>query len=289
MTITAAILIGVLLGLTLGALGGGGSVLMFPALVYVLGEPARVATTESLFVVGVTALVATTRHARAKRVNWFSGLVFGLAGTVASYFGTAANRAVAPSVVLLAFSGVLFAAAFAMSVKLRRDARTRSVRRPSALAASRPSRQERPELSDSVEQESASDDLAQEMGASTSAKLGGAGSIVGFLTGFLGVGGGFVIVPALVIFVGYDMVVAVGTSLLVISINSGAALISRAGHETFHWHIILPLTAAAMASSLAGKRMTDSGSTETLTRWFIALLVCVAVYVAVRNVSTFIG
>ena len=84
-----------------------------------------------------------------------------------------------------------------------------------------------------------------------------AGLVVGFLTGFLGVGGGFIIVPALVLTLQYDMPTAVGTSLLIISVNSGVALLARSGHQRFHWSVIVPFTLAAIAGSTAGKRIAD--------------------------------
>jgi len=87
--------------------------------------------------------------------------------------------------------------------------------------------------------------------AATALKVVAAGLVVGFLTGFLGVGGGFVIVPALVLSLRYDMPTAVGTSLLVISLNSVVALLARGGHETFTWSVIVPFTLAAFAGSTA--------------------------------------
>ena len=112
-----------------------------------------------------------------------------------------------------------------------------------------------------------------------------AGLAVGFLTGLLGVGGGFIIVPALVMVLGYPMPVAVGTSLLVIAINSAAALAARVGHQTFHWSIIVPFTLAAIVGSLAGRRVAERVRPDTLTRAFSALLIAIAVYVTVRSVT----
>ncbi len=106
--------------------------------------------------------------------------------------------------------------------------------------------------------------------------------MVGFLTGFLGVGGGFIVVPALVLSLRYDMPTAVGTSLLVISLNSGVALLARGGHATFHWSVIIPFTVAAVVGSMGGKRVSDRVSGASLTRAFAVLLLLVAVYVLVR-------
>ena len=106
--------------------------------------------------------------------------------------------------------------------------------------------------------------------------------VVGFLTGFLGVGGGFIIVPALVLAMGFGMPTAVGTSLVIISITSLAALVERLGHGAIAWDVILPFTAAAIAGSLVGKRLSERVSPAVLTRAFAVLLVLVAGYVAVR-------
>ena len=109
-----------------------------------------------------------------------------------------------------------------------------------------------------------------------------AGLVVGFLTGFLGVGGGFVIVPALVLALGYEMPVAVGTSLLVISLNSGVALLARGAEGSFSWAVIVPFTLAAVVGSSGGKRLADRASGTALTRAFAVLLLLVAAYVIAR-------
>jgi len=112
-----------------------------------------------------------------------------------------------------------------------------------------------------------------------------AGFVVGFLTGFLGVGGGFIIVPALVLTLKYDMATAVGTSLVVISLNSAVALLAR-GQESFHWAVIVPFTAAAIAGSIAGKKVADRVTGPHLTRGFAVLLLLVAGYVLLQAALT---
>jgi uncharacterized protein len=258
-----AVALGVLIGLSLGALGGGGSILTVPALVYVLNEPARAATTESLVIVGITALVAAVGHSRAGHVRWAAGLTVGLIGVVASYAGTALNRSVDPDVLLLAFAGLIVIAAAAMLMRIRGGGSQASSEHAAVGAGAH--------------------------GAVTAAKVVAAGLLVGFLTGFFGVGGGFVIVPALVMALGYEMPIAVGTSLLVIAINSAAALLARAGHETLHWSVIIPFTLAAIVGSLAGKRVADKVSPLALTRAFVVLLFVVAIYVAVRSTLALTG
>ena len=97
-------------------------------------------------------------------------------------------------------------------------------------------------------------------------------------------GGGFVVVPVLVVLLGVPMPTAVGTSLLVISLNSAVALAARTGHGSFAWEVITPFTIAAVSGALAGKRVADRLSPGTLTVSFAALLVAVGAYVAIRAV-----
>lgn len=244
--------LGGLTGLFLGALGGGGSILTVPALVYLLGEPVRAAATDSLVIVGATALAAAVGHARAGRVRWATGLSVGAAGVLASYAGTAANRAVDPDVLLLAFAGLVAVAAVAMLARRHAPAATGGDVTPAARPAAR------------------------------AARIVAAGFAVGFLTGFLGVGGGFVIVPALVMALGYGMPEAVGTSLLIIAINSAAGLAARAGHGGFHWTVILPFAGAAVAASLASQQVAGRLPARTLVRAFACLLIAVAAYGVTR-------
>jgi uncharacterized membrane protein YfcA len=108
-----------------------------------------------------------------------------------------------------------------------------------------------------------------------------AGSAVGFLTGLFGVGGGFVVVPALALVLKLPMPQAIGTSLLVVAINSAVALASRIATTPIDWHITLPFAVAAIAGVLTGGRVADRLDPKRSLRWFAALLVAVAVYTAV--------
>jgi uncharacterized protein len=245
-----AVVAGAVIGLSMGALGGGGSILAVPVLVYALYLDPQAATTASLVIVGVTALVAAISHARAGRVDWRAALVFGGLGIPASIGGSLLNRAVDPQLLLLAFSALMLVAAAAMYRRSRASERTPTAPSPT--------------------------------GAPQVARVVVVALVVGFLTGFLGVGGGFVIVPALVLAMGFGMPTAVGTSLVIISITSLAALVARLGHGAVAWEVVLPFTAAAIAGSLLGKRVADRVPAATLTRAFAVLLVVVAAYVAVR-------
>lgn len=284
MTLAAALVLGIVIGVSLGALGGGGSILTVPALVYVLDEPARAATTGSLVIVGVTAMAGALGHARSGNVRWRSGGLFALVGVAASVAGTALNRLVAPDVLLLAFSALMLVAAFAM---LRRAAKAAVPLEPALVAPTRAAATGPGHpggLAPDAEQSPDSDPRWNpELNLSVGLKIAVAGSVVGFLTGFLGVGGGFIIVPALVMALDFPMSIAVGTSLLVIALNSVAALAARAGSESFHWAVIVPFTVAAIAGSVAGRRIAGRVSGASLGRAFAGLLIAVAVYVAIRT------
>jgi uncharacterized membrane protein YfcA len=119
-----------------------------------------------------------------------------------------------------------------------------------------------------------------DLGATTVLLAAGAG--IGFLTGLFGVGGGFVIVPALTLLLGLNMPEAIGTSLLVIAINSAAALTARAAATSIDWRIALPFTLAAIVGVLAGKGVGQRLDAQRSLRWFAALLVAVAVFTAIR-------
>lgn len=305
--ILLAIPVGLFIGLTLGALGGGGSILTVPALVYVLGQNAHGATTASLLIVGVTALAGMAAHLRAGRVDVRLGLVFGLLGVGGSYVGSRLSERVDQHVLLTAFSVLIVVAAVSMLRRTEKPAAVAvtaaagSAPAPSVtraqVSASETSRREVPllvpagrgvALAEPDWEETAGGAVVlgePDRGKSTSlVRMVVAATVVGLLTGFFGVGGGFVVVPALVLAVGIDMPLAVGTSLLVIAVNSASALLSRLGA---HAHIDLPLvvafTAAAVAGSLAGSHVVSRTTTKPLVRGFAVLLILLAVYTAVRS------
>ena len=118
---------------------------------------------------------------------------------------------------------------------------------------------------------------------STVIKVIVAGTIVGLLTGFFGVGGGFVIVPALVLALGFSMPEASGTSLLVITINSAVALTTRLQAGSIEWATVVPFTIASLIGVVVGSRLASKHDSTSLQRWFVGLLVVVAAYTAVHS------
>ena len=262
--------LGLAIGLTLGALGGGGAILTVPALVYLLGQEPRTATTSSLLIVGVTSLIAVLPHARAGRVRVGQGLMFGALGTGGSLGGSLLGARVAPQVLLTAFTGLMLVVAATM---LRRSWRGGSDTGDTDVTSEpiltlRPLTCACPRL----------------------VKVVVTATAVGMLTGFFGVGGGFVLVPALVLALSFPMPVAVGTSLLVIGVNSATALAARvatAGTE-LDWSLVAGFTVAAVLGSIAGGHLTSRLHPATLTRAFAVLLVVVAAYTASRSLPSLI-
>lgn len=257
--------LGFFIGLSLGALGGGGSILAVPALVYAAGQSPKHATTTSLVLVALTALIGIVPHWRAGRVRVAAGTIFGLAGIGGSLLGSHWNKAANPDVLLLAFSGLMLVAAYGMWRRVTRTPREVTLRSVGAAAA--------PPISPGIAR----------IQPITIVKVISAGTIVGLLTGFFGVGGGFVIVPALVLALGFTMPDAIGTSLLVITINSAVALTTRLQAGAIEWGTVIPFTIASLLGVLVGSRLAHTRDSTSLQRWFVGLLVVVALYTAARS------
>ncbi|HET6915082.1 MAG TPA: sulfite exporter TauE/SafE family protein [Acidimicrobiales bacterium] len=261
--------LGFLIGLSLGALGAGGSVLAVPALVYGAGQGARAATATSLVVVGLAAAVGMVAHYRAGRVRAGIGIAFGLTGVGGSIAGTALNRHLDPNLLLLAFSFLVVLAAWRMLVGCPTCTRVGEQK-----AILRPARDGETGSGRTV--------ILHRLDIKAAAAVVVAGTGIGFLTGLFGVGGGFVIVPALTLLVGLNMPEAIGTSLLVIAVNSVSALSTRLATTGINWAITVPFALAAIAGVMSGKRVAARLDAHKSLRWFAVVLVAVAVYTAVR-------
>jgi uncharacterized membrane protein YfcA len=263
--IAAAAGLGLLIGLVMGGLGGGGGVLVVPALVYLLGQSAQDATTGSVVIVGVAAVGGVLTRVRGG-IDWRTGLSFGALGIPAAYLGARLNQHVAQPVVLLSFATLTLLTATGLLLDTRRrTAAEECCSTPTGdRAGGAPLRTLPPRLH-------------------TAAKVAGCGLTVGFLTGFLGVGGGFLVVPALVIVVRMPMRLAVGTSLMIIVLNSASSFVSRLGAVSLDWRVIVPFTVGAVVSCVAAKSLAHRLSGTTLTRAFAILLVAVGAFVAVQN------
>jgi uncharacterized membrane protein YfcA len=260
--------LGLLIGVSLGALGGGGSILAVPALVYAAGQSPKHATTTSLVLVATTAVIGIMPHWHAGRVRFGAGTLFGLVGIPGSLLGSRWNDAADPDVLLLAFAGLMLVAATAMWRRAHRPASevARSLSAAAAPTTAAPTTT-----------------LSAPFGLARVLKVVAAGTVVGLLTGFFGVGGGFVIVPALVLALGFTMPEAVGTSLLVITINSVVALSTRLQTGSIEWGTVIPFTLASLVGVVIGTRLASTKDSTSLQRLFVVLLVGVASYTAIQS------
>lgn len=260
--------LGLVVGVVIGGLGGGGAVLTVPALVYVVGQSAQDATAGSVVIVGITAVVGVLVRVGGGLVRWRTGLALGAVGIPSAALGTLANQRVAEPVLLLSFAALTVLAAVALVADSRRD----------------PVEPDAPVAAGSGGGVAAPPAVASRVDLAV--KIVVCGAAIGFLTGFLGVGGGFLLVPALVIVLRMPMTYAVGTSLLIIAINSAAAFATRAGVTGFDWAVLVPFTVAAVAGSFLGKLVCERLSGATLQRAFAFMLLLVGTFVAVESVLT---
>jgi len=250
---TASALLGALLiGLTLGLLGSGGSILTVPVLVYLLHQPEKLAIAGSLAIVGGIALFALLPYARERRVEWRSVAWFGVPGMTGTWLGADLSHAVPGAVLLAVFALVMLAAAWSM---------WRGGFAPSAAAPPAPR---------------------------AAWKVVGDGFAVGLLTGFVGVGGGFLIVPALVLLGGLPMSRAVGTSLAIIVLNALSGLLGHrlqlAGQGlALDWSVIGAFIAVGGIGSLLGHRVASRLPQAALKRGFALFLVAMAVFILWRT------
>ena len=250
MDLLLAVPFGLAIGLTVGTVGGGGAILALPVLVYVLGEGVSPASTASLIVVALGASFGAGSQAREGRLCWRVALAFSLPAAAGAFVGTLANEAVDPRALVLAFVPVMLVAAV---VTYRRgDA--------SAVSGS----------------EDPGCPPALSLRATTS------GLAVGVLTGFFGVGGGFLIVPALTALLGLGMRRAIATSLAIITLTGLAALASHllAG-STPDWTLTAVLAAAAAVGAVAGSHLGGRLRPQTLAHAFGIVVAAVAVFLLV--------
>jgi uncharacterized membrane protein YfcA len=253
-------LIGALaVGFSLGMLGSGGSILTVPVLVYLLDHPDKVAIAESLAIVGAIAMLGAVPYARSKLVDWRTAVLFGLPGMAGTYGGAWLGGLVPGYVQLLVFAVVMLAAAHRMW------------RRSIAPATPPPS------------------DAPTPPAALRSVwKIGADGLCVGVLTGFVGVGGGFLIVPALVLLGGLPMRRAVATSLVIIALKSAAGfwkylgVLADAGSGV-DWTVIGLFVLVGFVGSLAGKSLSGRVNQPALQRGFAVFLVVMAAFILVKE------
>lgn len=237
----------VLIGISLGMLGGGGSILTTPILTYVAGMSPKTAIASSLFVVGVTSAAAVIAHARAGRVRWRTGLTFGAAGMLGAYGGGLLAAYIPGKLLMIAFGLMMAATAVAM------------LRTPRAITP--------------------------RTGELPVAKVVAEGVVVGVVTGIVGAGGGFLVVPALVLLGGLPTPLAIGTSLVVIAMKSFAGFAGHLDHVTIDWPITIGVTVAAVLGSLVGGRLVARLSPTALRRGFGLFVLVMAASVLLAELT----
>ena len=236
-----------LVGVSLGLLGGGGSILAVPILVYAVGMAAKPAIAVSLLVVGTTSLIGSFRHWRSANVDIRTAVLFGLVSMAGSYAGGNFAAALSDRFQLTLFAVVMLAASISMFRSGKSDTPAPAARLP---------------------------------------LVGASAAAVGLLTGLVGVGGGFLIVPALVLFAGQPMKRAVGTSLFVIAMNSAAGFAAYAGTVDVDWGYTTAFTAMAVVGVFIGSSIARFVSQPQLKRGFAVFLVAVATFVLIQNAVT---
>ncbi len=254
MTIGIALALGAVIGVLLGLLGGGGSILAVPALVYALGLGIEQAIPMSLIVVGTASAVGALPKIRAGQVQWRLAAIFAAAGIPGTFVGSVIGRQLPQSVLLIGFAVVMVVA----GIRLLQDnggTGTACKVDDSGINWRRCAPRSIP-----------------------------AGFLVGLLTGLFGVGGGFLIIPALVLMLGVEMPIAIGTSLLIIVVNSAAGVISHVSGGGIDWAITGAFVGTAIVGSLVAGHLGTKLNTRRLQHWFAYLVFAVAAYVLVDTI-----
>lgn len=251
LTLIIALLLAVLVGVSLGLLGGGGSILTVPILTYVIGMEPRAAIASSLFIVGVTSAAGMYHHAKAQRVRWKAGVTFGVA-SMAGAFGGGVTGGYVPGVVLMLLFALMMVTVATAMIRGRKGAST----------------------------------PAGEEARLRFSRVVVYGLLIGFATGLVGAGGGFLIVPALNVLGGLPMAVAVGTSLLVIVLNSFAGFAGYLFSVSLDWPVVLSFTSVAVAGSFAGAKLAGIVPERLLRKGFGFFVLAMGIFVLSREMPS---
>jgi len=245
------------IGVSLGLLGSGGSILTVPVLVYLVGQDEKVAIAGSLFVVGTIALAGSMQFLRAGLIDWRNVAIFGVPGMIGTYLGAMLAAYVAGIVQLSLFALVMLLASYLMlrPVDLEHVS-TSTPRAPWKIAID--------------------------------------GLVVGIITGLVGVGGGFLIVPALVLLGGMQMHRAVATSLFIIALKSFSGFykyldILDNQDLQLDWNTLLLITGLGIAGSFAGASVANRLPQDTLKKGFGMFLIVMGIYILFRSLPEALG
>ncbi len=243
-----SLVLGFGIGGSLGLLGGGGSILTVPALVYLIGESPQVAVTTSLAIVGLNSALGAFFHRVQGTLNWRVAFIFGGSGMIVAYLAAGLSKHFSSSLLLVAFAALMMVIGVLLILRHKNA------------------------------------DAAPETFTPTLWKVIGGGMAVGLLTGILGVGGGFLIVPALVMLVGLSFHQAVGTSLIVIAMNSAAGFLGHlGGSHPLDVSLIVVFVLAGLGGTFAGARLAKRINASNLRRAFAVFVVVLALFLLYDN------
>jgi len=251
--IALGIVLAALVGLSLGLMGSGGSILTVPIFVYILNFEAKEAIAMSLAVVGITSLFGAIGHWRIGNVQMRVALIFGTVAMVGTFLGARLSAYVSGAIQLTLFAVVMLAAAYFML-------RSRTVSAARDVTGGHGSAAELPLAHIVIE-----------------------GLVVGIITGLVGVGGGFLVVPALVLLGGLPMNQAVGTSLLVIAMKSASGFAGYLDQVSIAWGTLAVFSGVAVGGILAGSYLMRFVPQEVLKRSFAMFLIFMGVFILVQN------
>lgn len=285
-----SIFVGLGVGIVVGALGAGGGILSVPVLVYLLGQEPHAASMGSLVIVGLTALVSIIPRQREGHIRWRDGLIFGLLSSIGTICGSRISVYVPSDILMILFSILLAVVGVLM---LNKAVRARRLEREEECEEQRIQNKQ----IESNEQKAAQKNeyLARDPNHRSKQKTSNAkqsllllilcSSLTGLLTGFFGVGGGFAVVPMLVLALGFSVREASSTSLIVMIIASAVGLISRVdAHIHVDWIVVLSFAAASMLGGLIGAPASRHVRESTLTMLFGILLLVVAIGTAASSI-----
>ncbi len=254
-----ALAIGLAVGVVIGALGAGGGILSIPILVYLLGQSPHSAAASSLVIVGVTALTSLPHRVRKKHVDWGAGFMFGGFTVVGTFVGARLSALVSGQVLMISFAVLL------ASVSVFMARRGLAMRRwESGTNVPETASREAPRIK--------------------WGRVAATATATGLLTGFFGVGGGFIMVPVLMFALGLGMRRAAGTSLVAMTVTTVSALASRLGTPvTIDWPLTLLFALGSAVGGMVGGPLSQRAKPSTLTLIFAGLLATVAVFTLIQN------
>jgi uncharacterized membrane protein YfcA len=246
-TLLLSLVLGFGIGGSLGLLGGGGSILTVPALVYLIGQTPQVAVTTSLAIVGANSVLGAFFHRSQGTLNWRVALVFGGIGMVVSYFAADLSKEFSPSLLMVLFALLMLLVGIMLVRQKSTPVRVLEINQLKLW------------------------------------KVFIGGAVVGLLTGILGVGGGFLIVPALVMLVGMPMHHAVGTSLVVIAMNSLTGFMGHLSGVALDVPLIMTFIGSGVIGTFAGTRLSKRFDANLLRKAFAVFVIGLAVFLLYDN------